>query len=315
MSHRILIADKLDEVAVQVLAEAGFAVDRKPGLSEDALVETVPPYDAILVRSAVRIASRVIEAARNLKVVGRAGVGVDNIDVPAATARGVLVMNVPGGNSIAAAEHAIALMFAMARMVPQAMASLRGGAWERSRFVGCELTQKTLGVVGFGAVGRIVADRALGLRMQVVGYDPQVPAFVMEGFGVRAARDLEALLRESDFVSLHLPLNSATRNLFNRDAIRAMKRGAMLVNCARGGIVDEQSLLEALNDGHLAGAAIDVWSKEPPPADHPLLHHPNVIATPHLGASTREAQVRVAVAIANQVRDFLLHGVKTGAVN
>ncbi len=315
MSHRVLIADKVAGEAAEVLSAAGFEVVSKPGLDEEALVETVPPFHAILVRSAVKVTARVLEAAGNLKVVGRAGAGVDNIDVAAATARGVLVMNVPGGNSVTAAEHTIALLFAAARQVPQAMASLKAGRWERGRFVGLELTGKTLGVIGYGAVGRIVADRALGLRMRVVAYDPLVPAFVLEGAGVRPARDLDDLLQSSDVVSLHVPLNEQTRNLLNRDAIRRMKRGALLVNCARGGLVDEAALVEALNDGHLAAAAVDVWSPEPPPPDHPLLSHPAVVATPHLGASTREAQVRVARAVALQVRDYLLHGRKVGAVN
>ncbi len=315
MSYRVLIADKVAREAAAVLAEAGFEVESRPGLSEEALVEAVPPFHAMLVRSAVKVTARVIAAATNLKVVGRAGAGVDNIDVPAATARGVLVMNVPGGNSVTAAEHTLALIFAAARHVPQAVASLKAGQWERGRFVGRELTGKTLGVVGYGAVGRIVADRALGLRMRVVAYDPLVPSFVMEGAGVRPARDLDDLLASSDVVSLHVPLNDQTRNLLDRDAIRRMKPGAMLVNCARGGLVDEAALVEALNDGHVAAAAMDVWSPEPPPPDHPLLAHPNVVATPHLGASTREAQVRVAEAVAIQVRDYLLHGRKVGAVN
>ncbi len=315
MSGRVLIADKVAREAADVLTAAGFEVVSRPGLDEEALVAAVPPFHAILVRSAVKVTARVLAAAGNLKVVGRAGAGVDNIDVAAATARGILVMNVPGGNSVTAAEHTIALIFAAARRVPQAMASLRAGQWERSRFVGLELTGKTLGVVGYGAVGRIVADRALGLKMRVVAYDPLVPAFVMEGAGVRPARDLDDLLASSDVVSLHVPLNDETRNLLDREAIRRMKPGAVLVNCARGGLVDEAALVEALNDGHVAAAAIDVWSPEPPPADHALLLHPNVVATPHLGASTHEAQVRVAEAVAIQVRDYLLHGRKVGAVN
>lgn len=315
MSFKVLIADKVASEASRILSEAGFEVVSKAGLDEAALVEIVPPFHAILVRSAVKVTARVIEAATNLKVVGRAGAGVDNIDVPAATARGVLVMNVPGGNSVTAAEHTVALILATARMIPQACTSLRAGQWERNRFVGWEVTGKTLGVVGYGSVGRIVADRALGLKMRVVAYDPFVPQFVMEGAGVRPARDLEDLLASSDVVSLHVPLNDRTRNLLGRTEIRRMKRGAILINCARGGLVDEAALVEALNDSHLAGAAIDVWSSEPPPVDHPLLAHPNVVATPHLGASTHEAQLRVAEAVAIQVRDYLLHGRKVGAVN
>lgn len=315
MSYRVLIADKVESIAAEVLTEAGFEVVSKPGLTEEALVAVVQPFHAILVRSAVKVTASVLEAAHNLKAVGRAGAGVDNIDVAAATSRGVLVMNVPGGNSVTAAEHTLALIFAAARLIPQAVASLRAGQWDRNRFVGFELTGKTLGLVGYGAVGRIVADRALGLRMRVVAFDPLVPTFVMEGGGVRPARDLDDLLQSSDVVSLHVPLNNETRNLLSREAIRRMKPGAILVNCARGGLIDEAALLEALNDGHLAAAAIDVWLPEPPPADHPLIAHPKVVATPHLGASTHEAQVRVAQAIAVQVRDYLLHGRKIGAVN
>lgn len=315
MSFRVLIADKVESIAAEVLTEAGFEVVSKPGLTEEALVAVVQPYHAILVRSAVKVTASVLEAAHNLKAVGRAGAGVDNIDVAAATSRGVLVMNVPGGNSVTAAEHTLALIFAAARLIPQAVASLRAGQWDRNRFVGFELTGKTLGLIGYGAVGRLVADRALGLRMRVVALDPQVPAFVMEGGGVRPARDLDDLLQSSDVVSLHVPLNHETRNLLSREAIRRMKPGAILVNCARGGLIDEAALLEALNDGHVAAAAIDVWLPEPPPAEHPLIGHPKVVATPHLGASTHEAQVRVAQAIAVQVRDYLLYGRKIGAVN
>ncbi len=315
MSYKVLIADKVAPVASEVLGAAGFEVAVRPGLGEDALAQTIPPFHAVLVRSAVRVTGRVIEAATNLKVIGRAGAGVDNIDVPAATSRGILVMNVPGGNSVTAAEHTIALIFAMARHLPQACASLQGGQWERSHFVGRELTGKTLGLVGYGAVGRIVADRALGLRMKVLAYDPFVPSFMMEAAGVTAVENLSDLLDAADIVSLHVPLNDATRNLLGREAIRRMKKGAMLVNCARGGLVDETALVEALDDGHLSAAAIDVWSLEPPPQGHPLLSHPRVVATPHLGASTHEAQERVAQAIAAQVRDFLLHGRRVGAVN
>lgn len=315
MSYKVLIADKLSTEASRILSEAGFEVVSKPGLDEAAFVATIPPFHAVLVRSAVKVTAKVIGAAQNLKVVGRAGAGVDNIDVKAATERGIVVMNVPGGNSVTAAEHTIALMFALARNVPQAYMSLRAGEWDRSRFVGYELTGKTLGLVGFGAVGRIVADRAIGLKMNVIAYDPLVPAFIMQGLGVVPAKDLDELLVRSDIVSLHVPLNETTRNIIGRDAIYKMKKGAMLINCARGGLVDEAALLEALNGGHLAGVAIDVWPQEPPPSDHPLLSHPKVIGTPHLGASTKEAQERVAEAIALQVRDFLLHGRKVGAVN
>lgn len=315
MKYKVLIADKLADAATQVLTAAGLEVVKKTGLSEDELAREVCDFHALLVRSAVKVTAKVIEAAPNLKVIGRAGTGVDNIDVKAASARGILVMNVPGGNSVTAAEHTIALIFAMARMIPQANASLRMGKWERSAFVGFELTGKTLGLIGFGSVGKIVADRALGLKMRVIAYDPLVPAFVMEGLGVEPAQTLDALLAASDIVSLHVPLNEETRGMIGREAISKMKKGAMLVNCARGGLVDDKALLEALDSGHISMAAIDTFAKEPPEPSDPLINHPRVVATPHLGASTKEAQDRVAVAIAHQVRDFLLYGRRFGAVN
>jgi len=239
---------------------------------------------------------------------------VDNIDVPAATAKGILVMNVPGGNTVTAAEHALALMFALARNVPQGDASLRRGEWERSRYTGVELTGKTLGIAGFGRIGQVVADRALGLKMRVVAYDPLVPSFQMEAMGVQNAASLEELLGQADIVTLHVPGGKATRHLVDETALARMKKGAMLINCARGDVVDEAALAAALQSGHLAGAAVDVFSKEPPTGS-PLLGLPNVVLTPHLGASTHEAQVRVAIAIAEQVRDFLSTGRRHGAVN
>jgi D-3-phosphoglycerate dehydrogenase len=315
MSFKVLIADKISDEACKILQDAGLEVTKKTGLDEDALAKEVQGFDAILVRSAVKVTRKVIEAGKSsLKVIGRAGVGVDNIDVQAAKEANILVMNVPQGNSIAAAEHAIGLMFAMARMIPQAMQSLQGGEWERSKFVGVELCGKRLGVIGFGAVGRIVADRALGLKMHVSAYDPAVPTYVMEAMGVLPALTLDELLPNADIVSLHATLTPATRGLINKETISKMKKGAMLINTARGALVDEEALLDALNSGHISFAALDVFSKEPPPKDNSLLHHPRVIVTPHLGASTHESQRKVALAIARQVRDYLLNGVIAGAV-
>ncbi|MBP7127196.1 hypothetical protein KBD49_12605 [Myxococcota bacterium] len=311
---RILIADKLAPRAGELLAASGHEVVTRTGLDEAALCEAVRGFDAVLVRSAVRITRPVIEAADALKVIGRAGTGVDNIDVPAATEKGILVMNVPGGNTVTAAEHALALLFSLARNIPQGDASLRRGEWERSRYTGIELTGKTLGVVGFGRIGQVVADRAIGLKMQVVAYDPLVPSFQMEAMGVRSASTIEELLGQADIVTLHVPGGKATRHLIDGNALARMRKGALLVNCARGDVVDEAALAEALRSGHLGGAAVDVFSKEPP-TDSPLLGLSNVVLTPHLGASTHEAQVRVAIAIAEQVRDFLANGRRHGAVN
>jgi len=311
---RILIADKLAPQAAELLTAAGHEVVTRTGADEAALCGLIAGFDAVLVRSAVRITRPVIEAADALKVIGRAGTGVDNIDVQAATEKGILVMNVPGGNTVTAAEHALALLFALARNVPQGDASLRRGEWERNRYTGIELTGRTLGVVGFGRIGQVVADRALGLKMQVVAHDPFVPSFQMEAMGVRCAPTLEDLLGQADIVTLHVPGGKATRHLIDRNALARMKQGARLINCARGDVVDEEALAEALRSGHLGGAAVDVFSKEPP-TDSPLLGLPNVVLTPHLGASTHEAQQRVAIAIAEQVRDFLATGRRYGAVN
>lgn len=314
MAQRILIADKLAKSADGILIAAGFDVDRRVGLSEDELVKAVDGATAILVRSAVKVTTPIIAGGRELKVIGRAGTGVDNIDVSSATNSNVLVMNVPGGNTVTAAEHTIGLMFAMARMIPQGNASLAGGAWERSKFTGRELTGKTLGIIGFGAIGKVVADRAMGLRMRVACYDPVVPLFEIEGAGAIACETIEELLAVADIVTVHTPLNNATRGILGAKAFASMKDGAMVINCARGGIVDEDALYNALVSSKISGAAIDVWTSEPP-TDRRLIGLPNVVATPHLGASTCEAQVRVADSIARQVRDYLVKGSLFGAVN
>ena len=313
MSHCVLIADNLAPVASGVLTDAGFTVSTRHGLDEDQMVDAVKGYHGVLVRSAVKMTSRIIEAGDSLKVIGRAGIGVDNIDLSAAAQNDVVVLNVPGGNSITAAEHTLALMFALARNIPAAVASLSSGRWERQAFAGRELTGLTLGIVGFGNVGRIVADRALGLKMRITAFDPNVPAFAMEGLGVRPARSLDELLSVSDMITVHTPLSDETRGLIGKKALATMKMGVMLVNVSRGGVVDEDALYDALKSGHVSAAALDVFQKEPP-VDSPLLTLPNVVATPHLGASTKEAQTRVAVSIAEQVRDFLHHGRKYGEV-
>ncbi len=309
---QVLITDPIAADGVEIL-RAAADVEVKTGLSEEELAALIGKYDALVVRSGTRVTARVIEAARRLQVIGRAGVGVDNIDVEAATRRGILVVNAPDGNSIAAAEHTIALMLALARHIPQADASLRARRWERKRFVGTEITGKTLGIIGMGRIGRAVARRARGLDMRVLSYDPYVSRSHAERLGVEL-RPLDELLRESDFVTIHVPLTPTTRNLIGERELALLKPSARLINCARGGVVDEKALYQALAEGQLAGAALDVFTTEPP-FDSPLLDLPQVVVTPHLGASTREAQVAVAVDVARQVVDVLAGKPATHPVN
>jgi D-3-phosphoglycerate dehydrogenase len=300
---KVLVSDSLAQDGIDVLSEE-LEVDVKTKLSEDELVDIIGDYDALVVRSGTKVTARVIEAAENLKVIGRAGVGVDNIDVEKATERGILVVNAPDGNSIAAAEHAIALMFAMARNVPKADASLSSGKWERKKFMGVETTGKTLGVVGMGRIGQHVARRARGLEMHVIAYDPYISSDLAEKMGVETC-ELDELLTQADFVTIHVPKAPSTIGMIGEREMALMKPTARLINCARGGIVDEEALVKALDDGQLAGAALDVFTTEPPPSDSPLLGHPNLVVTPHLGASTKEAQVAVAYDVARQVVDIL----------
>jgi|YNPNPStandDraft_1061719.scaffolds.fasta_scaffold01715_1 D-3-phosphoglycerate dehydrogenase len=299
---RILVSDSLAQDGIDLLKQH-FPVDVKTNLSEDELVSIIGEYDALVVRSSTKVTSRVIEAGKRLQVIGRAGVGVDNIDVEAATRQGILVVNAPDGNSIAAAEHTIALMLALARHIPQADASLRKREWERKRFMGVEVTGKTLGVIGIGRIGREVARRGRGLGMQVIAHDPYVPAAHAERIGVELC-ELDDLLTRADFITIHVPLTPDTRDMIGERELSIIKPGARLINCARGGIVNEAALLKALDDGRLSGAALDVFTKEPP-LDSPLLDHPRVVVTPHLGASTHEAQVAVAYDVARQVVDVL----------
>ncbi len=312
---RILVTDNLQEAGVTILRDAGFVVDVVAGkVPEAQLVESIGNYDGIIVRSGTRITATALAAAGALKVVGRAGSGVDNIDVPAASKKGVVVMNTPGGNTVTTAEHALAMLFALARSIPQAAASMRAGKWDKKGFVGTELTGKTLGILGMGNIGTVVARRALALGMKVQAYDPYLSQDKARQLGVSPGT-LNEVLAQSDAVSIHVPASIETHHLINRERLAVMKAGALLINCARGGIVDESALLEALDSGHLAGAALDVFEVEPPPGDSPLLQHPNLIATPHLGASTMDAQVNVAVAIAEQFVDFLSHGIIANAIN
>ena len=310
---KVLIADELSSRAVEVFADNGIEVDVRTGLGEDELIAAIAGYDGLAVRSATKVTGAVLAAAENLKIVGRAGIGVDNIDVEAATQRGIVVMNAPFGNSITTAEHAIALIMALARDLPAANASTQAGKWEKERFLGVELTGKTLGLIGCGNIGSIVAERALGLRMKVIAYDPYLSPERASDLCVGKVA-LDALLGRADFISLHVPLNDSTRNLIDAAALAKTKKGVRIVNCARGGIVVEEDLRDALDSGQVAGVALDVFAKEPA-RDNVLFGRDDVIATPHLGAATTEAQEKVAVQIAGQMSDFLLTGAVTNALN
>ncbi|MGB8575267.1 MAG: phosphoglycerate dehydrogenase [Pseudolabrys sp.] len=312
---KVLISDALSPAAVQIFKDRGIEVDFQPALGKDKekLAAAVGNYDGLAIRSATKVTGKVLEWAKNLKVIGRAGIGVDNVDIPAATARGIIVMNTPFGNSITTAEHAISLMLALARQIPEADASTRAGKWEKNKFMGVEIFGKTLGVIGCGNIGSIVADRALGLKMKVIAYDPYLSADRAADLGAEKV-DLEELLKRADFITLHTPLTDKTRNIINADAIKAMKKGVRIVNCARGGLVDEAALYEALKSGQVAGAAFDVFVTEPA-TENPLFSLPNVVCTPHVGASTSEAQENVALQIAEQMSDYLLRGAITNAIN
>jgi D-3-phosphoglycerate dehydrogenase len=310
---KVLISDKLSPAAVEIFRRRGIAVDLKPGLPPAELRAIIGDYDGLAVRSATKVTRELMEAAPRLRVVGRAGIGVDNVDVSSATARGVVVMNTPHGNAITTAEHAIAMMFALARQIPEASASTRAGKWEKNRFMGVELFAKTLGLIGCGNIGAIVADRAIGLKMKAIAYDPFLSEKRALELGVEKV-ELAALLERADFVTLHAPLTEQTRNILSRDALFRMKKGARLINCARGGLVDEAALHEALVTGHLAGAALDVFETEPA-TESPLFALENVVCTPHLGAATAEAQENVALQVADQMADFLLSGAVSNAIN
>ena len=313
MSVRVLISDKMDPKAAAIFRERGIEVDEKPGLTPEELQSVIGDYDGLAIRSATKVTKPLLEAADRLKVVGRAGIGVDNVDIPAATARGVVVMNTPFGNSITTAEHAVALMFALARQLPEADASTQAGRWEKNRFMGIELTAKTLGLIGCGNIGSIVSSRALGLKMKVLAYDPFLTPERAVELGVEKVH-LHELLTRSDFITLHTPLTDQTRGILSREAMAITKPGVRIINCARGGLVDEAALKDMLDSGHVAGAALDVFETEPATAS-PLFGTPGFISTPHLGASTSEAQVNVAIQVAEQMSDYLLLGGVTNAVN
>jgi D-3-phosphoglycerate dehydrogenase len=314
MTSRILVSDTLSEAGLAILKEApGIEVVYKPGLKEAELAAAIPGFDALVIRSGSKVTAKVIEAAKGLKVIGRAGIGVDNVDVPAASHHGIVVMNTPTGNAVTTAEHALSLLCALARKIPQATASMRAGKWEKSKFQGRELSGKTLGVVGLGNIGRIVADRARGLHMNVIAFDPVVSPDRATALGVELVT-LDQLWERADAVTVHTPLTSETKGIVNDETIAKMKKGILLVNCARGGIFDEAALLRGLESGKLGGVALDVFVEEPPGA-HPLLSRDDVICTPHLGASTEEAQERVALEIAEQVVSYLTTGTIVNAVN
>jgi D-3-phosphoglycerate dehydrogenase len=308
---RVLIADDMSKKAVELLAAAGFSVDVKTGLPAEELAKIIGEYHGLGVRSATKVTAAVLANPGKLKIIGRAGVGVDNIDVKAATEKGVLVINTPQGNAAAAAELAIGLMFALARKIPQAAESMRQGIWEKKKFMGAEIAGKTLGVVGLGNIGRQAAERGVGLKMNVIGYDPFPPKQLPAGVTLAS---LDDVIAKSDFITLHVPLTNDTKGLFGAATFAKMKKGAYLINCARGGIVDEGAVLEALKSGQLAGAALDVFGKEPPEPS-PLFQHENLIASPHLGASTREAQEKVAIELAEVFVGFLKDGTVKNAVN
>ncbi len=310
---KVLIADKLSPAAVAIFKERGVEADVKTGLSKEELLKIVDAYDGIAIRSATKVTAEVIKAAKKLKVVGRAGIGVDNVDIPAATAAGVIVMNTPFGNSITTAEHAISLMLALARELPAANASTQAGKWEKNRFMGVEITGKVLGLIGAGNIGSIVADRARGLKMRVIAYDPYLSAERAQDLDVEKV-ELSELLARADFITLHVPLTAETKNILSADAINKTKKGVRIINCARGGLIDEAALKAALDSGHVAGAALDVFEEEPAKSNI-LFGNEKIIATPHLGASTAEAQENVALQVAEQISDYLLTGAITNALN
>ena len=311
---KVLVSDNLSKVGIEIFEKTpGIQVDVKTGLKPEELKEVIKDYDALVIRSATKVTADIIEAADKLKVIGRAGIGLDNVDIPAATQRGIVVMNTPEGNTVTTAEHAIAMMMALSRNIPQATASLKAGKWEKKKLQGKELYNKTLGIIGAGHIGRIVADRAKGLKMNVIVYDPYVKPEVLSDLGAEGV-DFDELLRRSDYVTIHTPRTPETTNLINKETLAKMKKGAMLINCARGGIVNEDDLYDALASGHLAGAALDVFAQEPP-GKIKLMELDNFICTPHLGASTREAQDNVARDVANQIVAYLLEGTITNAVN
>jgi D-3-phosphoglycerate dehydrogenase len=315
MAPKVLISDSLSDAAVQIFKDRGIDVDFQPNLGKDkdALAAIIGNYDGLAIRSATKVTEKILAAAPNLKVIGRAGIGTDNIDKDAASKQGVIVMNTPFGNMITTAEHAIAMMFAVARQIPEASASTHAGKWEKSKFMGVELTGKTLGVIGAGNIGGIVCDRARGLKMKVIAYDPFLGDEKAAKMGVEKV-ELEDLLTRADFITLHVPFTEQTNNILSRENLEKTKKGVRIINCARGGLIDEDALADLLKSGHVAGAALDVFKVEPA-TESPLFNLPNVVCTPHLGAATTEAQENVALQVAEQMSDYLLTGAVSNALN
>ena len=315
MAPRVLISDALSPAAIAIFKERGVEVDFQPdlGKDKDKLAAIIGDYDSLAIRSATKVTAKILEHATRLKVIGRAGIGVDNVDIPAATQKGVIVMNTPFGNSITTAEHAIAMMFALARQIPSADTSTQAGKWEKNRFMGVEITAKTLGIIGCGNIGAIVADRAIGLHMRVIAFDPFLSPERALDLGVEKV-ELEELLARADIITLHTPLTAQTKNILSADSLARTKKGVRIINCARGGLVDEHALRALLDTGHIAGAAFDVFAEEPATANI-LFGHPNVVCTPHLGAATTEAQENVALQVAEQMSDYLMRGAISNAVN
>jgi len=312
---KVLISDKMNKLAEDIFKQKGVEVDVKTGLKPDELKAIIGEYDGLAIRSSTNVTQDILDAATNLKVIGRAGIGVDNVDVKYATNKGVIVMNTPFGNSITTAEHAIAMMFALARDIPQASESTHAGKWEKNRFMGVELYNKTLGLIGCGNIGSIVADRAIGLKMNVLAYDPFLTDERAVELGVKKV-ELDDLFKNADFITLHVPKNEKTKGIINKDSIAKMKKGVRIINCARGGLIVENDLKDALDSGHVAGAALDVFDVEPATLETTsLLGHAKVICTPHLGASTDEAQVNVAIQVAEQMGDYLMTGAIQNALN
>ncbi|MEQ8411042.1 MAG: phosphoglycerate dehydrogenase [Erythrobacter sp.] len=310
---KVLISDKMDSNAARIFEERGCDVDVKPGMSPDELKAVIGDYHGLAIRSSTKVTPEILDAATNLKVIGRAGIGVDNVDIPYASGKGVVVMNTPFGNSITTAEHAIAMMMALARQIPEANTRTKAGEWPKKDFMGVEVTAKTLGLIGAGNIGSIVASRAQGLRMKVIAYDPFLTEDRAIELGIEKV-DLDTLLARADFVTLHTPLTDETRNILSRERLEKAKPGIRIVNCARGGLIDEVALKDCLESGQVAGAALDVFAEEPA-TDNPLFDAPNFICTPHLGASTTEAQVNVALQVAEQMSDYLVNGGVTNALN
>ncbi len=311
---KVLASDKIDQIGLEMLKKAGIEGEMKTGLPEAELVKIIPQYDALVVRSGTKVTAKIIEAGKNLKIIGRAGVGVDNVDLAAATKNGIIVVNSPEGNTVAAAEHSFAMLLAMSRQIPQAYSKLKAGKWDRKSFKGVEVLNKTLGVVGLGKIGRRVASYALGMGMKVIGFDPFVTEDFAKSLGIELKK-LDAVLKEADFLTFHIPKTKETANMINAKSIAKMKKGVRIVNVARGGIINEKDLAEALKSGRVEAAALDVFEKEPLPADSPLLGLDNVVVTPHLGASTVEAQVNVAVDVVEQIIEVLKGGSARSAVN